>query len=164
MKTYNQMTQAERRVAICQDVIRNIHAESILPDGWFNTYFVKDRPNKQEQARLALQAGCKLCGVGAMCICKVAKWGGYNGPLSNANRIDAHLGLSDAFSEEELMRIETAYEQNKFFHSKRLSSDGKACANFVRFKNGNDRLLAICQNIIDHEGDFKPKVEYEIYV
>ena len=68
--------------------------------------------------------------------------------------IDTIDMLEDAFSEEELYLIESAFEG---WH--------RDFGSVLRFHNDHsypsNRLIAICQNIIDH-GEFKPSVRYDI--
>ena len=91
------------------------------------------------------------------------------GNLKNANVVDL---FKDIFSKKQLLLIETAFEgfngssygddqmSDRFgeYLGKILSkSEAKACDKFTeKYNNDYDRLVAICENIIENNGKFKP--------
>ena len=88
-----------------------------------------------------------------MLLCKVAKYNNYDFLIFGEGYMigshDTTMALKDAFSETELELIERAFERNYSYFSWGPDNDA-------------DRLLAIMQNIVDHNGKFKPSVEYVV--
>lgn len=160
---YDKMTRAERRVAIAKDVIKHIKAQQLKvktsygyvkhPQGMAalehiakSAYNDKDLANKLKQE-------CGVCARGAMMLCKVAKFNNYNFDIQNYGYLggwDTFEALRDAFSMDQLDAIERAFE----------GTDLESV--FVHIQDPSDRLLAIMQNIVDHNGTFKPQVAYEV--
>ena len=150
-KKWEKMSRAERRVAVAKDVIIRInagrmqagHGGYISGPGHGGGVLSKSRAN-----RLAKE--CVVCARGGLMLAKVAKFNCavYVGELNDS--FSTARNLADCFTEAQLWSIESAYE----------------CYNWMSpmsdIADPNDRLLAICQNIIDHKGTFKPMVEYEV--
>lgn len=172
-KTWEKMTRSERKVAVAKDVKAHILAKSFkVKQG---TYLninkdIEELPNSQLQAQCLLSAKkdkCEACARGAMMLCKVAKWNNWDDRFNEyIEQWDTSNALSDAFDDEELDLIECFFEQSAIFSSlccteefvKKYGADPYTWGP----NDAEDRLLCIMQNIIDHGGDFKPEVEYEI--
>lgn len=79
----------------------------------------------------------------------------------DTNQSTTTIGLAGAFTEAELIVIESAFEQSPYFGN-------TSTANFLAVDFGKDieddadRLLAIMQNIVDNDGVFRPEQTYEI--
>lgn len=159
---YDKMTRAERRVAIAKDVIKHIKAQQLRVRGGYGycvhddhsaglvRAFSKGKTDRESVDRL--KGECTVCARGAMMLCKVAKFNHYD--MHNLSYISQHMtteALQDAFSENQLNSIEAAFECN---------GDGDSWYELI--ENDEDRLLAIMQNIVDHNGTFKPQVAYEV--
>lgn len=84
------------------------------------------------------------------------------------NGYDLVDGLSDAFDTVPLILIEAAYE-GRLIHDTYLDKMGvshsmkphqkqvrQAIGAFSKYTDPKDRLIAICQNIIDNKGEFMP--------
>jgi len=158
VKAYEKMSRPERRVAIAKDVIKNLdilEVESgfgyVVPHSGTDEYI--DKKLNDQQIAENCKKTCTVCARGAMMICKISKFNNFsfkdisNLYLTSSNTSDA---LSDAFSCIDLFNIENAFECN--------TPSGK----WFSIINDKDRLRAIMQNIIDHNGKFKPTVEYTV--
>jgi hypothetical protein len=160
---YDKMTRAERRVAIAKDVIKHIQAKRLKvkssygyvvhDKGWDELTGVIETEGKATKVAEKLKEECTVCARGAMMLCKVSKYNHYEFEkgwgISCASTTDA---LKDAFSEEQLNLIEDAFELC-----------GVSQDSWLRqILDAEDRLLAIMQNIVDHNGSFKPNAAYEV--
>jgi hypothetical protein len=163
-KSYDDMTQAERRVAIAKEVIANIHASrlnvrsrygyvvpnsDLLPNGLESVAGGTDKAIAEKYKQT-----CTVCARGAMMLCKVAKFNNYAWNIYGCvDSWDTFEALADAFTEDELWDIEQAFEQveKNYDHTPWMDID-----------DDTDRLLAIMQNIVDHKGTFQPDVAYKI--
>lgn len=168
MAKWDKMTEEQRRKAIAQDVIKqiNLGRMNIIS----NTYYLdgdlpKNCIEKSKSTRISksmardIQKTCNMCARGALAIAKIAKFdaetikslGLYDIDYISLNAQDTSKILKEAFSIEELHTIERVFE-------------GTECE-FHKFHDDHiddgDRLIAICQNIIDN-GSFDPSVRYDI--
>lgn len=179
-KRWRTLTRAERKVEIAKDVIKHIQAENLnIRAGW--GYVVPDTPTARNDLRDRVDArseldseacdlvrkSCAMCARGALLISRVDvgnKLGWSD--IGNGHAIACHTvrGLKDSFTISELKLIEAAFERNDRYAPQTTRRDLKI--NAREFGNGHadssDRLLAIMQNIVDHDGEFKPEVLYEI--
>lgn len=171
------MTRKEKKVAIAKDVIANIHMKKLNVKA--NNGYVESSDKDleydkdilcqylpSEQVAELLKPSCQICARGAMMICKVAKFDNFDlGRYSLEEELSTTEALKDAFSEEELGQIEAAFELwgpgSPMGEHKRLSHE--ELENWESIEKDEDRLLAIMQNIVDHGGEFKPEVKYEVY-
>ena len=161
---YDKMTRAERRVAIAKDVIKHIKARQLRvrscygyvvhAAGWDGINEAVEGSEKASEVAEKLKGECTVCARGAMMLCKVSKFNHYEFErgrgISSVSTTDA---LKDAFSERQLNEIEDAFE---------LNGDHYVSSWFREIPDASDRLLAIMQNIVDHNGTFKPQVAYEV--
>jgi hypothetical protein len=184
-KDYKSMTRAERRVAIAQDVIQQIqlgHIRLSAGSSYLSGHVSIDpndfdRPIKPKEARL-IQDSCTACAKGSLMISKIAKFnkasfkdiGAYESyqvwnsdiPIVTGISTDEEntVGvLSDAFSSIQLDWIEAAYEG--WMTVKDIFRPTTQYW-IIDHPDPYDRLLAICQNIVDHKGTFKPSVRYDV--
>lgn len=149
---YKLMTREQRKVAIAKDVIKQVNAGVLhAKDGC--GYLVTKRSMKEpvdidKKNALDVAKRCTVCARGALMISKISKFNdhvvaSFDGFLPSW---ETSFALEDAFDYTELRLIEKAFE-NEW-------SD--------RHPNPNDRLIAIMQNLIDHDGEFNPDVEYVV--
>ena len=169
-KKWDDMTPAERRVALAKDVIKQIHAKKIevragwgfvAPkyDAWGSFY---DLPNDIEHEEViskddvnVMKKDCYVCAMGALFLSRVDKfnkitWGDLNCKKPDHDSIVK--ALRGSFSRRQLVMIENAFERY----------DGDGCEFGDALDDEDDRLLAIMQNIVDHDGTFEPKVAYVV--
>lgn len=151
---YKKMTRAQRKVAIAKEVISNINIMKIRAHHAYvsDSDSIPIQKTSQQVAEKAKKK-CTVCARGAMLLCKVAKYNNYDFLIFGEGYMigshDTTMALKDAFSETELELIERAFERNYSYSSWGPDNDA-------------DRLLAIMQNIVDHNGKFKPSVEYVV--
>jgi hypothetical protein len=158
MAKWEEMTRAERRVAVAKDVIKAINAGRFITASC--TGYVVEREqhvpfteNTQSWARKALKSKCAVCARGAMMLCKVANYNNYTVDSEYAAELDVWgvgqtdttAALKDCFRIEQLAHIESAFENG-----------------WSEIDDDESRLMAIMQCIIDHKGTFKADAEYEV--
>jgi hypothetical protein len=165
-KTYAQMTRNQRKVAIAQDVIKQLNVLRIkagngyvVPDDDFDLQNLLEFGVTPKQIAQKAKETCTFCARGAMMICKVDKFNSFNFDgiesfdcISQSHTTDA---LEDAFTDDELREIEGCFEQAKDSWSFQKNI-------WAEIEDDKDRLQAIMQNIIDHKGVFKPEVQYTV--
>ena len=163
IEAYKKMTRAERRVAICKDVIKQLDAGRYIArsvylkvtKGGSELTETKDNPISDKT--------CYLCGKGAMFVSKVSKFNGVEPFVPDSTKhSDVLKGVSDAFSRDQMDNIERLFEG--YFSSITLLGDDYG--DWLNWKDisKDERLRIICQNIIDNEGTLKPKQlpDYEV--
>ena len=167
-KKLSENERAKARVAIAKDVIKRIQSGKIRSMGNGYGYIEFDTDLKHKVCKMEddyekcitpqdvkkIAKNCYVCAMGALILSKVGLFNQltWRDLFNFDTREDYENALFDYFDEDELYEIEDAFECN-------MSKAGKFG---YLFKNDNDRLLAIMQNIVDHNGTFKPEVEYEI--
>lgn len=161
------MTRAERRVAIATDVIKAINAKRFgkiaagvgyvrkLKDPYFDGV-----PHTIDQEVASdLMPRCTVCARGAMMLCRISKYNGIEIVTDySVDDRDTSKALKDAFSVDQLSEIEQAFESTPSEYSGVTHAECFGAS----FEDDEDRLIAIMQNIIDHNGTFRPKVQYEM--
>lgn len=169
-KKWEEMSRAERRVAVAKDVIKAIHAGKVRAghsgyvtpqqcdsDSGYKAIAPREGEDDKKWANRLLGESCTVCARGAMMLCKVAKHDGFDlsslemfHPWSSVGREHTNQALSDCFTVGQLRLIEECYEG--------WDEDRAWVENH---RDPESRLIAIMQNIIDH-GTLKPKVRYEV--
>jgi len=176
---WEDMTSAERRVALAEDVLASLEANEIAlaaatgyitakNQDWEEKQYLKDYdPDKciSKQKCNSIKKNCTMCARGALMMARIDKYNSITwertGRLINVRGFVTSNVLSDAFSAYQLKQIECAFERSPA-HLKH-STGGMDAARFgSHITNANLRMMAICQNIIDHDGEFCPSVQYEI--
>lgn len=166
---------AEARVAIAKDVIARIRIGKLnaTNHGWYIRATKKIRGTAGVNA---IEAACEVCAKGAVVLSALRVFDGViaeelRRELANADEDefgsvgDVSLDvLGGVFDGDQLAMIETAYERGAWGDGLFLSrSMNQKCTEFgCEHDEPTDRLLAIMQNIVDHKGEFKPEVRYEI--
>jgi len=134
---------------------------------------------------------CQVCARGAMMLCKIGKFNEFDfSELEGFSDIDDETttdALEEAFDQDELEMIESCFEGSSYYNGDLdlyfkddegyqytwggIDLNGRksgirrftdARNNWSEIEDDKDRLRAIMQNIIDHKGDFKPTVMYEV--
>lgn len=194
-------SQAKRKLAvsICKDVIAQINSGKLIPQRGIYvspkiTTVIQKKINKGEtvSVRNAIKAagkGCSACALGSMFIthvdknnkCEVDKssftndYGEFSCNFGWNRKSKMIPKLEEAFTESELIDIETAFEvgyggsvfkEDIFFDNFEFSTGGIKKKTVVLssdefgglYKTDKERLIAICENIIKNKGVFKPSV------
>lgn len=191
-KKWEELTRAERRVEICKDALKQLERCDFTGEGAyiqalepFCRYTRADNYSTtmitKEEVELLFRT-CQACARGGLLLARIHRFnsipwrlltgtqkpsvGGFSsgsiGPQETTE------GLKGAFSEYQLCLIECAFEQSVTYinpgHAKKsqLAAAKRARSFGMQFRSTMERMMAICQNIIDHDGEFRPTVEYTI--
>jgi hypothetical protein len=176
-KPFEQMTPAEKRVAIAQDVIRHMDAKRIIP--LHGTFLAPYRgrlfePGSDVELSDALKTGpvCECCQVGAMMYSAVLLADALK--VSELESSASHYGinsfdiwnyLAQWFTDEQLNLIEYTFEGGNGATSVDEIDDAETCEHAEMFHDEYDdeghRMRAICENIIANGGEFVLPVAVE---
>ena len=173
MKTWEEMTKRERRVAIAKDVLDHLDYLNIKDGNGFivdsGTESLIDRsgPITHQDCQI-IRDTCAMCARGALMISRVDLFNSidwsqmYSEPCGE--EVDfAHRDLTDevligAFGKKQLGKIEAAFEVGACYAENVGCSDATAqlCKEFgLKYRDAKDRLRAIMLNIVEN-GKFKP--------
>lgn len=172
---FNALPDNKKRVAVAQDVIDAIDAKVFNAKGGrcirFATGYNPTALAGDFQLKLmAEMPECSCCAKGALLMAKTIR--GNNVTVNESDLIDGDYndscyigGVSqlDCFSREQLDLIEAAFEQTTMYvdcdddnplrDTKRLRDASRAYLDDA-YEDDDVRLKAICQNIIDNDGEF----------
>lgn len=179
-------TKVERRLEVVKDAIKQLRRKNILAkEGDVVNVLNDDIKNQLEdsdQVQLVLKKlfkkkqelpVCRVCARGALLISTIHKQNAFTGKqfynISSASFAKHHVEdqrLLVLFSSYQLQLIEEAFEQGAHYDSSNFTSrfnsgiseeNAKKAHKFHdRYKNDNNRLLAILTNIVKNKGLFKP--------
>lgn len=178
-KAWDKMSKKERRVSIARDVLRRLERGELRlginyycePDDDEDFALQKGDISKEDITKL--QTECRVCARGAFMIsriskCKDVKWEQLKNGKSNTIHVDNEANsniLKDSFTQKQLGLIEAAFEFSLEYGVDygNSSEDSREAAKFgYDLDKPQDRLIAICQNIIDNDGKFNPYIRYEV--
>jgi hypothetical protein len=166
------MTEAEKRVVIAHDCIIRIHAEQIKahPNQFFaNLEDFKDFNGsdsiKESINNCEAVPTCEVCAKGGLFLSIVGRVNNFTfEEIWGDNDLDSdeHTELLNYFSARQLAYIELAFEDDQHLD---YDEDGepidftdeefsKAHIFYESLENPNDRLIVICENIINNNGEF----------
>lgn len=177
---WDNLTPAQRKVNIAKDVIEQIQLSKLNMKG--GVYICRPlsvplsmripvRKRMTEECVEFVQRQCDVCARGALLLRRVAlfdklRWGQLgihaDGSMAVA-RAHTTRGLKDAFTARELALIEAAFEVDYVFAPSHPMARYAAKFGEDFPFDPADRMIAICQNIIDHKGEFRPEVRYIMY-
>ena len=150
----NETLDKEKAVEIAKDVLLRLDQFKIVDKG---IYIHLDNPSEipktgSIQDKLDnLIPSCQVCAMGALMIAYIDKYNNCNFEdfrLHLCSNLDIIYALKGFFSERNLKRIEKAFEG---------WDKGLAEYKFgLEYSSPRNRLRAICQNIIDNGGEFRP--------
>jgi hypothetical protein len=143
---WEKMTREQRKVAVAEDVLIQLHAKKLKHDsfirggdqgyGPFNNLSKLSPAKMQKKAQETLEKGCTPCGIGSLFIAKIARF-------NHAKKFDLYSrsaiveNLADCFDERELLIIESLYEGTRF----------------LDFHRKSEKLRVLMQSIIDNDGE-----------
>jgi tRNA(Arg) A34 adenosine deaminase TadA len=184
-KTWEELTPNQRKTELALDVIQHIHARSItMAQAGYISQKLQDVADYQKAGReiekieaeplgrkscRVIREHCTMCARGALLISRIDKFNHLTwddiGGRARVGQWNTTVALDGAFSNYELLVIECAFERTRDFMG--FLSAGKPHGRDAELfgKDHPDpdmRMLAIMQNIVDHDGDFVPSVRYEI--
>lgn len=172
---FEELSQAEQRVAIAKDVIAQLDAG--LYDarhagylGWEGRAVSARCAKEVERIFEGVLGGtqvCHVCGIGSLFV-SIVKYGDVTpGEFFQAS-LDEGMGsgrakLAKYFTQEQLSMIEYAFERSPTGHTRRyIGRDPQLCERVYSYTwrrlpdDRNERLRAIMQNVVDNGGEFKP--------
>ena len=162
MKTWDELTPNERKVEIAEDVLQSIKNQEFtnIDTGHYvdNIYILYSNYQSQEiiskEQCKQIKKECSMCARGALLIGRIdrfntLKWNDvYDSQVSTTN------GLKGSFTQKELELIECACEQYAGFHKQDAEVALRAEKFGDKFNDPVDRMIAICENIIENNGEF----------
>ena len=169
-KKFNSSTKAEKRMMIAQDCIDRINLCQIKPitsrffcqtdDIIDNSKLYSDSLKSILNNTKEVQT-CSVCAKGGLFISYVGRVNKFEiGKLADnsENSSEPLKKLSKIFTLLQLSLIETTYEGSEFNWNKNLTRKQKdvSYSFYRKYDEPKERLVAICQNIIDNKGTFKP--------
>lgn len=172
MKKFEEMSLAQKRVAIAKDTLKWLKKGRIKPrEGVVMEYAgIENDQGKDMRDCLKIQDKCEVCERGGLLYSYVmivnnflmpeaaTSWSGrrfLNGTASSEG-IEVSNKLEEVFDRKQLMLIEHAFE-NRFNERYLTDQEQESCYIFYnKYKTERGRFVAILNNIIDNKGEFKP--------
>ena len=173
-RKFRKLTLRQQRIKVVRDVIRQLSDGTLVASpGTYAKFIAPKRMKPDSQLNEILESipKCEVCGVGGIFLATVK----LNNELTveDVNRrssygtitagVRSSMGdsvmrdyLKKWFSAEQLALIETAFERRKM-HSAFVHPDKplQAAIKFgMAYENPKARFIAICNNIIEHGGEF----------
>jgi hypothetical protein len=154
---FNNSTKAQKRVMIAQDCIDRLRVNLIDSSrGSFISIVDSDKVNKE----IINKTTCVVCAKGGLFASYIGRVNNFNTFKNNiTNETDncGHAKLLEIFTLKQLTMIEYAFEGVQYIHEIWLTYlvQQKLMMFFNKFDNDNERLKAICENIIKNKGTFK---------
>lgn len=152
---FNNSTPEQKRVMIAQDVIDRIKAQLLQPIAHRIIRMPEyARVNKENVNTLT----CEVCAKGGLFAAYVGRVNNFDSStlIINNEHNEAHEKLLELFTLEQLAIIEFAFEGKQYIYSVKLSFS--LCSALRMFYDNyftsEERLIAICENIIKNNGDF----------
>jgi len=169
--TFDKLSSAKKRIAVAQDVIDRMNLKQFRANSgqMFKNANMLYPGQSVQEALKDPAAYCEVCAKGGLFMAYVGIKNDYNLRYEiseNLNGEEMEM-LSDVFSRKQLSLIETAFEGSTYSWNDDISHlEKQACFKFYR-KHVNEkedrdgdkvqeRLMAICKNIIKNNGTFKP--------
>lgn len=189
---FDQLSPAEKRVAIAEDCITRIKIKQIEARqgsfiresdfyggiGFHENGDMFKKPNYMEQYQNEVKdiinsspITCSACAKGALFISYVGRVNNVNRVYDSVNIDNAeHKKLLELFSAEQLSLIELAFEGYQYLthdenHCRiQLDLDVRESARELAYSitDTNERLIAICENIIENKGEFIPSTSLKV--
>lgn len=152
---FNKSTPEKQRVMIAQDCIDRIKAILLIPKRQRIISLPDDININKENVN---SVTCKVCTKGGLLASYVGRVNNFDQSCVINNHSDnaVHKKLLEVFTLEQLAIIEFAFEGSQYIYSVDISDDlGEKLRLFYDdYKTDEERLIAICENIIDNNGDF----------
>lgn len=169
-KAFRAAKKAQKRVMIAEDVILRIKNKNINPivgqilifnDKDLDTYSNASFKNTLNNNNLT---SCKVCAKGALFCSIIGRTNKIT--INEADDYESTYSLSGKkgetlkkyFSEDQIDMIETAYEGVSYMDIVKDKEVINKCQAFYKLNKSNHttRMIAICENIIQNQGTFKP--------
>ncbi len=172
-KTFKQMAPWEQRIAIARDVIAQINAKKFIATNSVYAKIASKTCSIDSQINKSLKEGkltCQVCALGSLMMSHVNKTNHLTLRQLRDTEDEYELSkdrLKGIFSVDQLNLIELAFEgwivNNE---NQKLRTDwgytalGRIGEEFFdKYERSDERLIAICRNIIRFRGRFSPDKE-----
>lgn len=176
-RRFNNLSQKKQRIAIARDVIKmlkNNQIKASMNSGYFSapgfdSLRISLNSFDKDVHVLVDSIRCEVCALGGMLAATVMKVDGMkfeNIFYPELERNEVIAKLKNYFSINQLDLIESAYEMKPMGRFRTIgyvytTVNDDQCASAVNFgrlfyDGPFDRMIAIMQNIIDHNGTFTP--------
>lgn len=151
---FRQASPSEKRVLIAQDVIAQLLKKTYRAK--FGDYIKLDDTARYDDdvQKNFDSVSCNTCALGALFMSHVKFCNNIKfGDIRNITYVTPQLRtLEQYFPKEQLSLIETAFEGSSYLY---LCEETKEAEEFhKKYKNDEERLIAIMENIIDNKGTF----------
>lgn len=157
---FKNSTDAVKRVMIAQDCIERILSGFlkpkcgrviVLPDNGSLQLPIVNRQSVNTEL-------CQVCAKGGLFASYIGRVNNFESTdrITNESDNDAHKKLLEIFDLNQLAIIEFAFEGSQFIGS-HINGEtfDKVRSFYISYNDDNERLIAICENIIANEGTFK---------
>lgn len=174
-KKFDSLLINEKRITIAKDVLDRISLNQFMPvaGSFFNRRGRSfDSSSNIKNELMKRDASCEVCVKGALFL-------GFIGIVDSYNTIDLNTDgqrldsqemklLEDVFTKKQLSLIETAFEGATYPWNENLTEkEFGSCYSFYlkyyeagvyesHYASSKSRLKAICNNVINNNGTFKP--------
>ncbi len=178
---FSRMNAAQKRVAIARDAVKQIRAKQFvmdtgtwcefapgLPEQFFKTVDAQAMFNGTATIKIP-QPVCRTCALGAALVSSVRLFDRFKFSNTDVKTKEVTKQLGQFFSAKQMLLIETAYEQRSWDDRTRWCDLGLYPNNVMteqennvaqtfglNYRRDTDRALAIFQNIVRNNGEFKP--------
>jgi hypothetical protein len=174
-EAFNKMSDAEKRVEVVKDTLARIEAKQLFA---YRGATIVDMDLLKQEYPGGLQNtintndnfSCQVCARGAMFMSYVGRVNEVDFSTltdeTNDGNAPINTKLAEIFSFEQIALIETAFEGGRYlFQTNTIGGKfidihqellAKAREYRDNYSIDTDRLVAICENIIENEGTFNP--------
>jgi hypothetical protein len=159
------MLHRERAVAVAKDVLANIRNYRFHKGSYLNGLLTLDQEDDAKEYIDNLVANCEVCLLGACVLSMIRLYDGiqvghflYADGMAHLTRGQVYRMLSSVFDQDDMDLMEAVFECDPVIDSmddvdKSLML--QSAAGFGRrFSNKIDRVQAVMENIIEHNGEF----------
>ena len=154
-EVFNNSTPEQKRVMIAQDVIDRINVKLLTANQGRIIYLPEYGNVNKENVN---SINCEVCAKGGLFAAYVGRVNNFDETcyISNSLVNPAHEKLLEIFTIEQLAIIEFAFEGSLHIHSVDVDDHLYISLKdfYYQYENDDERLIAICENIIKNNGDF----------
>ena len=158
---FEALPKKAKRVVIAQDVIARIRYNMLRPDSVFLSMEDEGAVELHEDLQCPInEQVCTACAKGSMFIALVGRANHfkYRGDFSIQSDSVEIEKTKELFTQKQLDLMEIAFERNTYDWAKSVileAEEDRAIEFGNGFNNPDDRLIGICENIIENNGTFK---------
>lgn len=153
-RRFNKMTPERKRITIAKDTIAALKTKKIIAE----TGEYLGSSYRLNGDKLPNNYRCSACALGSMFVGLTTRVKDLSVKKPEAVLSALHIELKPYFSRIQLYAIEAAFEYRRIMHTYIIGSALATCCHLFgsSYPDDDERLVAIMQNIIDNNGEFKP--------